>query len=136
MRLLVIFFMFFSFLFAENTMVKDPGTNLIWEDTPHVKEAKITQVKALKYCEDLKLGTFDDWRLPTIEELLSIIDYKRISPAILKEFSYIEKESFYWSKTLVADSDDEFWGINFKRGASSRASEYYDRYARCVRDAK
>jgi len=136
MRILLIIAIGFSALMAEITMVQDPRTNLMWEDTPHVREAKIRQPRAVNYCMELTLGGFEDWRLPTIKELLTIIDYTRISPAIIREFSYVEDESFYWTKTHVADEDDAFWGVNFKRGYSSKASEYYDRYARCVRDTK
>ncbi len=134
MRAIMIISLLFTMSVAENTMVKDIKNGLMWEDTPHVQETKITQPRAMKYCSKLKIGEFNDWRLPTIQELLTIVDYKRINPALIKEFSYIEKESYYWSNTLVADADDEFWGVNFKRGASSKASEYYDRYARCVRN--
>jgi hypothetical protein len=136
MRILLIIAIGFSALMAEITMVQDPRTNLMWEDTPHVREAKIRQPRAVIYCKELTLGGFEDWRLPTIKELLTIIDYTRISPAILREFSYVEDESFYWTKTHVADEDDAFWGVNFKRGYSSKASEYYDRYVRCVRNIK
>ena len=136
MRKVIIMAIAFSALMAETTIIKDPKTNLMWEDTPHVREAKIRQPRAKTYCAELKVGGFEDWRLPTIHELLTIIDYTRISPAILREFSYVEDESFYWTKTHVADEDDAFWGVNFKRGYSSKASEYYDRYVRCVRDVK
>ena len=136
MRIILIIAMTFSALMAEITMIQDPSTNLMWEDTPHVREAKIRQPRSVIYCSELKLGGFEDWRLPTIHELLTIIDYTRISPAILRAFSYVEDESFYWTKTHVADEDDAFWGVNFKRGYSSKASEYYDRYVRCVRDVK
>jgi hypothetical protein len=123
-----------TLVLAEATMVRDTRTGLMWEDTPHVKEVKITQPRAKTYCSELKLGGHENWRLPTIKELLSIVDYTRVSPATFKVFSYIEDESFYWTSTPVADADDEYWGVNFKRGESSRASEYYDRYVRCVRD--
>ncbi len=136
MRKVLIIALVFSSLMAETTIIKDPRTNLMWEDTPHVKNIKITQPKAAKYCSSLVLGGLKNWRLPSIKELLSIVDYKRISPALLKEFSYVEDESFYWTHTVVSDESDAFWGVNFKRGASSKASEYYDRYVRCVRDIK
>ena len=136
MRYLLLFSLFFSFSFAEITMVKDSSTNLLWEDTPHVREAKLTYPRAKIYCSELHLGDFNDWRLPTIQELLTIIDYRRTSPALIKAFNYVEDESFYWSQTVVADESDAFWGVNFKRGASSKASEYYDRYVRCVRSMK
>jgi len=136
MRYLLLFSLFFSVSFAEITMVKVTNTNLLWEDTPHVREAKITQVRAKAYCSELRLGDFQDWRLPSIQELLSIIDYRRTSPALIKAFNYVEDEAFYWSQTVVADESDAFWGVNFKRGDSSKASEYYDRYVRCVRSVK
>jgi len=135
-KLSLLFVLSFSLLFAEATMVRDTRTGLMWEDTPHVKEVKITQPRARAYCADLKLGGHDDWRLPTIKELLSIVDYTRIKPATFKAFAYIEDEGFYWTQTPIADADDEYWGVNFKRGESSRASEYYDRYVRCVRKMK
>jgi len=136
LKILLALLVFCTFVSAEATMVKDSKTGLMWEDTPHVKNVKITQPKARMYCRELRLGGFENWRLPTIHELLSIVDYTRVEPALPKAFSYIEAESFYWTKTPLADSDDEFWGVNFKRGASSRASEYYDRYVRCVRELK
>jgi len=123
-------------LTSEASMVRDRHTHLMWEDTPHVKETKITHPRAKEYCSELTLGGYKNWRLPTIHELLTLVDYSRVSPAILNAFSYIEDESFYWTSTRVADEDDAFWGVNFKRGASSKASEYYDRYVRCVRDDK
>lgn len=136
MRILLMITLALSMMMAEATMIKDPKTNLIWEDTMHVSEVKITHIKAKIYCNELKLGSFDDWRLPTINELLTLVDYTRFKPAILKGFSHIEETSFYWTQTPVADADDEFWGVNFKRGASSKASETYDRYVRCVRDSQ
>ena len=136
MRFILLFSLLYSFSLAEITMIHDPATKLMWEDTPHVRETKITQPRAKIYCSELTLGNFRDWRLPTIRELLTIIDYRRVSPAILKAFNYVEEESFYWTQTPVADESDAFWGVNFKRGASSKASEYYDRYVRCVRDAE
>ena len=135
-KIILMFVLSSVLIFAEATMVRDTRTGLMWEDTPHAKETKITHPRAKAYCKALRLGGFENWRLPTIKELLSIVDYSRVEPATFKAFDHVEEESFYWSATPVAGEDDEFWGVNFKRGESSRASEYYDRYVRCVRDMK
>jgi hypothetical protein len=37
---------------------------------------------AKKYCKDLTIGQRKDWRLPTIQELLSIVDYSKFDPAL------------------------------------------------------
>lgn len=67
---------------------------------------------ALNYCDDLSLGGSDEWRLPNIKELHSIVDYERSpdttgSPAINPLFALtpITNEAgetdwgFYWSST-------------------------------------
>lgn len=45
-------------------MKADSGSGMIWED-------------ALNYCQNLELAGNDDWRLPHIKELHSILDYGR-----------------------------------------------------------
>ena len=80
-------------------MQADGGMGVIWED-------------ALDYCESLDYAGFDDWRLPNVKELHSIVDYSR-SPATtnsaaidpLFNVSTISNEAgepdypFYWSST-------------------------------------
>ena len=121
---------------AEPTMVKDPVNNLIWEDTLHASEDKLTHPEAKAYCQALKLGTYENWRLPTLTELLSIVDYRRYRPAILKEFKHVDNDTIYWSSTVSARTGDDFWGIVFRDGATKTASGLYGRYIRCVRDIK
>lgn len=121
---------------AEPTMVKDPVNNLIWEDTLHASEEKLTHPEAKAYCQALKLGTYENWRLPTLTELLSIVDYRRYRPAILKEFKHVDNDTIYWSSTVSARTGDDFWGIVFRDGATKTASGLYGRYIRCVRDIK
>jgi hypothetical protein len=56
----------------------DEDTDLCWQDPQ--KDAfnqvnnGITSFDAVRYCEELILGGYDDWRLPDITELRSIID--------------------------------------------------------------
>ena len=125
-----------TMLSAETTMLKDPATHLIWEDTEHVEIVKVNHLQAKTYCKNLTLGGYNDWRLPTLPELMSIIDYARYKPAILKEFRYVDEDTLYWSSTPFARSADEYWGVSFKDGGTDNTGEIYDRYVRCVRKAK
>ena len=125
-----------SMLSAEPTMVKDNKHKLLWEDTLHVEDIKITHIKAVSYCSNLEIGSYSNWRLPTLTELLTIVDYQRYKPALLKEFNYVNKDTIYWTSTPYVRSSDEYWGVNFKDGATSNATETYDRYVRCVKDIK
>ena len=123
------------FLSAETTLIKDDVHKLMWEDTKHVDETKINHIQARSYCKNLELGELN-WRIPTLTELLSIVDYKSYKPAILKEFNRVDNDTLYWSSTPYARSSDEYWGVSFKDGSTSNASETYDRLVRCVADIK
>lgn len=125
-----------SMTMAEPTMVKDPATNLIWEDTLHASGEKVTHMEAQAYCKALKLGAFGNWRLPMLSELLSIVDYTHYQPATLKEFKHVDNDTLYWSNTVSARANDDFWGVVFRDGATKNASGLYGRYVRCVRDIK
>jgi len=125
-----------SLLSAEATIVKDDKHKLLWEDSLHVEKIKITHIKAESYCSNLEIGVYKNWRLPTLTELLSIVDYKRYKPALLKEFNHVNKDTLYWTSTPYVRSSDEYWGVSFKDGATSNATETYDRYVRCVKDIK
>lgn len=50
----------------------DPVTGLMWETVPHQYD-DMSQYDALDHCEQLILGGYDDWRLPNITELRSIL---------------------------------------------------------------
>ena len=50
----------------------DPSTGLMWAAKDNGED--ITWRKAMKYCGDLRLAGYTDWRLPTIVELEGIYD--------------------------------------------------------------
>jgi hypothetical protein len=49
----------------------DPASGLCWQDPSN--EAESIWRDAMLYCEDLSLGGYGDWRVPTIDELRSFI---------------------------------------------------------------
>jgi len=113
-------------------MVIDESTGLGWQDNRFAQEEKYTYAKAEKFCDELKIGGFEDWRIPTIFELLSIVNYKKYDPAILDGFSSVETEA-YWTSTQYMGDSDEVWGVSFKDGATTANGKTYDRRLRCVR---
>src|ERR1700726_34484 len=50
----------------------DPSTGLMW--TANDNGNDITWGKAMKYCQNLSLAGYSDWRLPSIDELQRIYD--------------------------------------------------------------
>ena len=136
MRSILIMAVAFSLSMAETTILNDPATNLMWEDTKHAEDEAVTYLEANSYCNTLKLGEHNDWRVPTLKELLTIVDYTRHEPATLKEFKRVDQDKLYWSTTEYTNKSTEFWGVVFENGNTDNASAIYDRRVRCVRAVK
>ena len=128
----IVLFLAIAGILTAGEMAKDDRTGLIWQDNRFVESERVTYAQAEKICKGLRLGGFNDWRIPEIRELLSIIDYKKYDPAILDGFS-IGESSYYWSSTQYMGDPDKVWGIDFKDGAADANGKAYDRRVRCVR---
>lgn len=79
--------------------VTDNVTGLMWEQ--ETLAGHITQSAATTYCQGLTLAGHSGWRLPTMIELLSIVDYGAFDPSINKAFFKGAESGFYWSSTLA-----------------------------------
>ena len=71
-----------------------------------------------------------DWRLPSLEELLTLVDYKLITPAT--ELPNM-RPSYYWSSTTDIDYANYVWNIHFYDGYDYSSNKYLSRYVRAVR---
>ena len=71
------------------------------------------------------------WRLPTIQELKSIVDYTKCNPATKLEGI---KSEFYWSSSPSVSGSSGAWGVNFYGGFDYYyGTKGYNYYVRCVR---
>lgn len=67
--------------------ISDTVTGLMWTQTPDTNgdgsiniSDKFTYTDAISYCDALTLANYDDWRLPSIKELYSLIDFRGTDP--------------------------------------------------------
>ncbi|MFC1856590.1 DUF1566 domain-containing protein [Thermodesulfobacteriota bacterium] len=77
-------------------------------------------------------GGFSDWRLPTMEELRSIVDYGRYSPAISTDY-FPNTTVFYWSSTTDANDTISAWLMNSYVGYSYLSNKSDSHDVRAVR---
>jgi hypothetical protein len=56
----------------------DPSTGLMWPARDNLKA--VTWHTAMKYCRNLRLAGYSDWRQPTLDELASLIDKVSSAP--------------------------------------------------------
>lgn len=110
--------------------VTDNATGLIWqkEDDNNTKN----WTNANTYCESLNLGGSSDWRLPTVDELLSITDLGRVNPAINPIFTNTNNLG-YCSSTTNTRNTAQAWYVHFSDGSDNYANKTAMFYVRCVR---
>jgi hypothetical protein len=75
-------------------------------------------------------GGHDDWRLPTIKELATLVDLSQTSPDIDPVFAASIQSSHYWSSTTNAQNSQYAWLVEFPYGSSNvlngkKTSAYY-----------
>lgn len=78
-------------------------------------------------------GSHEGWRLPTSEELLSIVHKGKYSPAIDAQYFPNTKSSYYWSSSPSASYNYYAWFVDFGYGYENyngKSNRYYVRLVR------
>lgn len=86
-----------------NEAVLDKETGLLWQRSP--SGSLVTWEQAVTLCYSLTLGERMGWRLPTVEELLSLVDPTQTSTPTLPvghPFQNIAASPNYWTATSLA----------------------------------
>jgi len=119
--------------------VIDDKNKLMWQDMRDNTKILVTQDNAIKYCEKLNLGGFQDWKLPTIKNYETIINKTRTRTQIMinKAFKYIKRDD-YWSsdRTWIRNFGAYGYYVFFKSGTVYYQNRTYPKYVRCVRNLK
>ena len=86
-------------VFSGDNVVLDNSTGLMWQQTILTDTYKWAD--AVSYCNDLSYAGYSDWRLPTPQELLTIVDNSKYGPAInttyFPNMSSTSDSVYYWS---------------------------------------
>lgn len=94
--------------------VFDKETGLVWEQSPDTGTS--SWYDALSHCNIQEIGGRKGWRLPTIEELASLVDTSQALLTLPAGHPFIAGSTFYWSATTDASNKDNAWGVNFGAG--------------------
>jgi hypothetical protein len=115
-----------------NGIITDNRSGLQWQDDANASLSPTAWQGAIERCEGLALGGYDDWRLPNINELLTIVDYSRFNPALASAFQN-SALSRYWSSTSYVANPQVGWTILFTEAAEFVDDKNIECYVRCVR---
>lgn len=75
----------------------------------------------------------NDWRLPSIKELSSILELSCVSPAINTVLFPNTVLSVYWTSSPYADDVNGAWGLHFSSGHSGNSYKGNNSFVRLVR---
>ncbi len=125
---------------ADEYVVFDTCTNLTWQRFP--RNERLTWSDALVFARDLTLGGFDDWRIPNVHELLSLVHYGRSGPALdpVFDFSFdgddvgtVTSSDYYWTSTSVNPLQESAWHVSFANGDHNFTEKSQSLSVRAVR---
>jgi hypothetical protein len=114
--------------------VYDSKTRLTWQQT--TSSIPYTRADAKTYCAGVgsSLGG-TGWRLPTLKELQSLVDYSQTTPPMIDSTTFPGTPSErFWSASPLVGSSSYAWYIDFHYGNTSNDVFVSNTYhVRCVR---
>jgi len=121
----------------------DNYTRLIWQRDGDAT-GLVSWEEATSYCENLSLGGYTTWRLPTVRELATLVDEAEVAPAINESVfpntHYgARSNNWYWASHQARNSS-AVWGLNFDDGftgfnsGSAAWNTFGPSYTKCVRE--
>jgi len=106
----------------------DPSTGLTWAARDNGKD--VSWKGAVKYCQNLRLGGYSDWRIATLDELKGIYDENTNSPERAGKRAvtwhvkgHLFLTGYQWSSNYRSDdrgrNSGYSWFFDFNDGRSS-----------------
>lgn len=125
---------------ADGSTATDSVTGLVWQRAvpanpcPADGTGVCTWQDALKYCAELNLGGVSSgWRLPTMVELVSILDLGVYDPAVDSTIFPGTPSAGFWTSSSYASEGGGAWVVGFDNGATSGIGNEGSGAVRCVR---
>jgi hypothetical protein len=118
---------------TDHAGVWDRQTGLMWSNT--LGDSRLSHEDAEKACAELQLAGHADWRLPSRQELQTILDLTKHDPAIDTSLFPGTKSEAYWSGCRLAADPDYAWIVSFYHGSVYNDRRDDDARVRAVRVA-
>jgi len=113
--------------------VLDRETGLVWEKSPSPEEGP--WIIALQHCNTLTVGNRMGWRLPTVQELTSLIDPTvPVFPTLPSGHPFEQLQPVYWSANTHPDLSGVARAVSFNgSNVVSNGSKTGNGWVWCVR---
>jgi len=100
-----------------NGTITDNVTGLMWQK---VDGGEMTIENANAYCDNLVLGGYSDWRLPSPMESFSILIHQNNNPAMNTTFFPSSGAEYWWTSTYQTGDNTKVWCTNAGGGIGNK----------------
>jgi len=113
--------------------VLDRETGLVWEQSPDATLRSWGD--AQRACMNKNVGGRGGWKLPSIQELRSLVDPASSNPALPAGHPFTNTHaSYYWSATTFVVATDVAWFVNLSDGSVDSTTSFdLSNFVWCVR---
>jgi len=109
--------------------VLDNDTGLMWYKDAMPAKTGMPLEKALEFVESLNMEKalgYSDWRLPKMEELMSLVSERANYPALASGHPFVNvRPDFYWTSSTGINLVGYSWVVDLGSGAVMRAQASY-----------
>ncbi|MBQ4811992.1 DUF1566 domain-containing protein [Pseudoalteromonas luteoviolacea] len=136
------------FVVKNDGTICDKKTEIMWQrctfgfvynattETCDNKEQKLSWQEALSAAKSSRIANFDDWQLPNVKELSSIVERSCEDPAINATVFLGNHSGNYWTSTTNIKDPSRAWTYQFQDGLNdSSSSKSSDAFVRLMRYA-
>lgn len=135
-------------IFVDNSdgTITDTTTGLMWmrcsigqvfqeSDNQCIDDAQqLTWQQALVTAHGFSFANNNDWRLPNLKELTSLIERQCVRPAINTELFPLTPSDDFWSSTPSLTDPQRSWVVAFFNGSNSLREKQLSVFVRLVRN--
>ena len=112
--------------------VRDKRTGLVWERSPALEMSDWEM--AQRRCSSSHAGGSTDWRVPTVQELATLVEPSSIEVKLPSDHPFANVEaSIYWSSTERRGNRAYASFVSFSSGKSATLEKYMPSFVWCVR---
>ncbi|HOW96933.1 MAG TPA: DUF1566 domain-containing protein [Kiritimatiellia bacterium] len=104
---------------ADTNLVVDNLTGLMWARNADSGHNNWDFMVSAVYWS-VAPGDYEDWRLPTVRELESLLDLKRVLPALPAGHPFNNVQLNYWTSTSDAADTNRAWVVSLGDGTIAR----------------
>ncbi|MBQ4833962.1 DUF1566 domain-containing protein [Pseudoalteromonas sp. MMG010] len=125
--------------------VSDTQTGLMWQvcsygqsydsdtNTCTGSAQQLTWQEALRGAQNDDTASYDDWQVPNIKELATILEHSCTDPSINESVFFDTESQNYWSNTSGVTTTGSAWVYQFDSGLNSLHDKTSNVYLRLVR---